>query len=176
MQRPTAAYIELTKDGYTLVLDTFASATRSRFSFWKSVWDIVMRPYASTAIGPAIRDNVDRANELAGLTVGEYCSRVERGADFSQKLLAHVGKLQGAALGTYRDAFSPNSSAVDQAETEPTKLPAKRPSEPIAVLETYRGLFRPQNSTAQEVTNVATELSAEGFKHRKTRADHVSSN
>jgi hypothetical protein len=97
-QDNTAKYIELSNEAYGLIVDTFVSATRNRLAYWKSVWGIASRPHASTAIASTVRENFDRASELANLTIGELHSRVQRTVDFSEKCLAQVGKLQDAAL------------------------------------------------------------------------------
>ena len=57
-QDNTAKYIELSNEAYGLIVDTFVSATRDRLAYWKAVWGIASRPYASTAIA---RENFDRA-------------------------------------------------------------------------------------------------------------------
>jgi hypothetical protein len=113
-QRNTAAeYIALSSEAYGLIVDTIASATRSRLNYWNSVWQIACRPYASAAIRSTVRENFDRASELANLTLGELSSRVQRTADFSEKLLAQFGKLQDAARETYRDTLTSYVSTVD---------------------------------------------------------------
>jgi putative transposase len=98
MQGSTAKYIELSNEAYGLIVDTFASATRSRLAYWSSVWGIASRPYASTAIASTVRENFDRAHEFANLTMGELDSRVRRTANFSEKFLAQVGEAQDAAV------------------------------------------------------------------------------
>ncbi|MGP6192162.1 MAG: hypothetical protein ACLPSH_19295 [Vulcanimicrobiaceae bacterium] len=113
-QGSTAKYIELSNQTYGLIVDTLGSATRSRLNYWKSIWEIASRPYASTAIESVVRENFDRASELANLTFGELRSRGQRTADFSEKFLAQVEKLQDAATETYRDSLKSYVSTVDQ--------------------------------------------------------------
>jgi hypothetical protein len=149
----TAKYIELSNEGYGLIVDTVASATRSRLGYWKSFWEIASRPYASTAI---VRENFDRASELANLTIGELHSRVQRTVDFSEKCLAQVGKLQDAALETYRDSLKSYLPSVDQVNDASTEL-------------SVDGV-----STVDQVNDASTELSVDGFNHWKTPANPVS--
>jgi hypothetical protein len=104
-QRSTVKYIELSNAACGLIVDTVASATLRRLDYWKSVWEIASRPYASTAITSTVQESFDRASDIANLTVGELRSRVQTTADFSEKFLAQVGKLQDAALETYRDSI-----------------------------------------------------------------------
>src|SRR5450631_4912961 len=47
-QGNTAKYIELSNQAYGLIVDALASATRSSFDYWKSVWKIASRPNVST--------------------------------------------------------------------------------------------------------------------------------
>ena len=173
MQTKTTAYIELTKDTYSLILDTLASATRSRVDYWKTAWDIVSRPYASTAFGPAAKENADRATELAGLTIEELRSRVERGANFSEKILAQAGKLQDAALETYREAVKSTSSAVEHIKTEVSET--AREAEHVVALRTYRGASKAAVRTPDEGSNGGTELTPGTIEYREA-PDHVSSN
>ena len=77
IQGSTAKYVELSNQAYGVIVDTFASAMRSRLDFWKSVWQIASRPYASTAIASIMGENFDRASELTNLTVGELQARVQ---------------------------------------------------------------------------------------------------
>jgi hypothetical protein len=118
----TAKYIELSNEAYGLIVDTIASATRSSLNYLKSVWEIASRPYASTAIASTVRENFDRASELANLTVGEINSRVQRTAEFSEKVLVQVGRLQDAARETYRDSLKPYVSTADQVKDVSTEL------------------------------------------------------
>jgi hypothetical protein len=119
-QGNTAKYIELSTRTYALIVDTFASATRSRLDYWKSVWQIAFRPYASTAID--VRENFDRVSALTNLTVSELHSRSLGTVDFSEKLLAEIGKLQDSAGETYRDSVKSNDSTVAQVKDAATEV------------------------------------------------------
>ena len=121
-QGSTAKYIELSTRTYALIVETFASATQSRLDYWKSVWKITSRPYASTAIGSAPGENFDRVSELTNLTVSELHSRGLRIVDFSEKLLAEIGKLQDSARETYRDSVKSNDSTVAQVKDAATEV------------------------------------------------------
>ena len=126
-QGNTAKHIELSNEAYGLIVDTFAPAMRSRLGYWKSVWEIVSRPYASTAIASTVGESFDRASELAHLTVGELRSRIQRTADFSEKFLGQVGTLQNAALEMYRGS----SSRMFVGQRAPTI--GSRPPTPVSV-------------------------------------------
>ena len=115
MQANTAKYIELSDRTYELILDTLASATRSRITYWKSVWEIASRPYASKASGATVQENFDRTSELTSLTVNELRSRAQRAVDFSKKLLDEAEQLQDTAREIYRDSLTSIGSAVGHA-------------------------------------------------------------
>ena len=115
MKASTAKYIELSSRTYELILDTLASATRSRITYWKSVWEIASRPYASRTIGATVQENFDRTSELTNLTVNELHSRAQRAVDFSKKLLDEAEQLQDTAREIYRDSLTSIGSAVGQA-------------------------------------------------------------
>jgi hypothetical protein len=110
----TAKYIELASRTYELILDTLASATRSRITYWKSVWEIASRPYASRTIGARVQENFDRTSELTNLTVDELHSRAQRAVDFSKKLLNEAEQLQDTTGEIYRDSSTSIGSAVGQ--------------------------------------------------------------
>jgi hypothetical protein len=137
---------------------------RSRLDFWKSVWQIASRPYASAAIASIVGENFDRTSELTNLTVGELQSRFQRTADFSQRFLTHVGKLQDAARETYRDVLT-----VDRVKDAPTGMSGN------SVSTVYRVKDASMEMSGNGVsTDAFTEMSGNGFKYRETPADPVS--
>lgn len=135
-QGSTANYVELSGQAYGLVVDAFASINRSRLAYWKSVWEIVSKPYASTAIESAVRENFDRANQLANLTVGELRTRGQISADFSEKFLTQIEKLQDAGLEAFRDSLRTYASSVKKLQEATTELSANgvKPQEKPASL------------------------------------------
>jgi hypothetical protein len=164
IQGSTAKYVELSNQAYGVIVDTFASAMRSRLDFWKSVWQIATRPYASTAIASIVEENFDRARELTNLAGGELESRVQRTADFSQMFLAHVGKLQDAALETYRDV-----STVDRVKDAPTEMSGNG----VSTVDRVKDASMEMSGNGVS-THASTEMSGNGFKYRKTTANPVS--
>ena len=114
-QRNTAEYIALSNEAYGLIVDTIASATRSRLNYWKSVWEIASQPYASITISARVQENFDRTSELTNVTVNELHSRAQRAVDFSKKLLDEAEQLQDTAREIYRDSLTSIGSAVGQA-------------------------------------------------------------
>jgi hypothetical protein len=158
----TAKYIELSSRAYALIVDTFDSAARSRLSYWKSVWEIASRPYTSAAITSAVGENFDRAGELANLTVGEFRSRVQRTADFSENFLGEVGKLQDAVLETYRDSLKSTVSTVDQVKDASAELSIDGVSTVDQVKDASAELSIDGVSTVDQVKDASAELSIDG--------------
>ena len=113
-QDSTASYIETSGQAYRLLIDGLASLNRSRLEYWKSVWGIVSRPYPSTALDSAVRETLDRANEFTDLTATELRERVRITADFSEKFLAQVEKLQDASVEVLRDSLKTYASTVSR--------------------------------------------------------------
>jgi methyl-accepting chemotaxis protein len=187
IQGSTAKYLELSNQAYGVIVDTFASAMRSRLDFWKSVWQIASRPYASTAIASIMGENFDRASELTSLTVGELQSRVQSTADFSQKFLAHIGKLQDATHETYRDAstvgrvkdasteMSGNgASTVDRVKDASTEMSGNGVSTVDRVKDASTEMSGNGVSTVDRVKDASTKMSGNGFKYQETPANPVS--
>jgi hypothetical protein len=172
-QRNTAENFALSSEAYELIVDTIASATRSRLNYWNSVCQIAYRPYASMAIGSTVRENFDRASEFANLTLAELNSRVQTTADFSEKFLAQFGKLQDAARETYRDSLTSYASTVDQVKDTSTEMPVNGVSIVDQVKDASMEMSVNGASTVDQVEDVSTEMSVNG-KRRKTHADLVS--
>jgi len=113
-QGSTANYVEVSSQAYTLIVDVLGKAVRRRLGYWKSVWEVVSRPYTSTAIDSVVRENFDRANQLSDLTVAELRARGENAAEFSEKFLYQVEKLQDAGVEALRDSLQAYVSTVDK--------------------------------------------------------------
>jgi hypothetical protein len=90
----TAGYVELSSQTYNLFVDAFATANKRALEYTKSVWEIVSRPYASTAVETAVRENFDRANQIVSLTIAEMQTNGQQAAEFNEKLVAHGAKVQ----------------------------------------------------------------------------------
>jgi hypothetical protein len=187
-QSSIAKYIELSNAVYELFLDTFASAIRGRIDYSKTVFDIASRPYPTNSNGSALRGAFARAGELTDVTVVELCSRVQRTADFSEKFLVEVEKLQDANLKLYRDSLTSIVSAVDQVKDTSADLVGDLKHSSVstankvkhAAVESVGDLKQPVvqsvSEIVDEVKDASTEPSVGGVKHRNALADHVPSN
>jgi hypothetical protein len=116
-QNTTADYDELTNDVYALLVKAFASTDKRALNYWKSVWDITSRPDAPVTIDSVIRRNLERANQLTNLTIGEMRSAGRESTAFAKKLLAEGTKVQDTALGSFRrllDKYAANVNYVKE--------------------------------------------------------------
>jgi hypothetical protein len=94
----TTSYIDLASQGYGLFVDAFATANQSAMTFTKSLYDIVSKPYTSTAIETTMRENFDRADQLVSLTVSQLKTTGQTQADFAEKLTSYSAKVQESSL------------------------------------------------------------------------------
>ncbi len=101
----TAGYAELTTEAYTMFVDAFASANQRALDYSKSLWQILSRPYTATAIEAALRENVDRSNQIFSLTIDELQANGQKTAEFAEKLVAHSAKLQDTYVQSLRGAI-----------------------------------------------------------------------
>jgi uncharacterized phage infection (PIP) family protein YhgE len=186
-QGTTAKYIELSNEVYEVFLDTFTSAMQGRIDYWKSVVEIASRPYPTKPSGSTLRETFTRASELTNLTFGELSSRVQRTADFSEKILTQFEKLQATTIEMYRESLTSYVSAVDKAKDASAELADGLKQSHVSTVEEVKDvstelvddLKQPCVSTVREVADEVKDASAEssvgGAKHRKAFAGHVSS-
>jgi hypothetical protein len=112
-QEATTSYVELASQTYSLYIDAIASANQRLLDYYKSVWEISSRPYASTAVEAAVRENFDRANEIVSLTVTELQNNGQKTAEFAQKLFAQNAKLQDSAIAAVKGLVNTSVSNVN---------------------------------------------------------------
>ena len=82
----TSSYVALASQTYGLFVDAAASANQRALGYWKSLYEIASRPYASTAVENAVRENFDRANQVVSLTINELQANGAKSAEFTEKL------------------------------------------------------------------------------------------
>jgi hypothetical protein len=96
------SYIELSGKAYSFLVDALGAASLRRLAYVKSLYEVVARPYASTALEQTVRENFDRANALLALSIAEAQTSVQKSAEFSETWLEHAAKLQGSAIEASR--------------------------------------------------------------------------
>jgi uncharacterized protein YnzC (UPF0291/DUF896 family) len=98
----TSSYAELSTEAYTLFVDAFAAANQRVLDYSKSIWQILSRPYSSSAIENALRENLDRTNQIVSLTIDELQTEGQKAAEFAEKFAAHSAKLQETYVQSLR--------------------------------------------------------------------------
>jgi uncharacterized coiled-coil protein SlyX len=112
-QETTTSYVDLASQTYGLYVDAFANASQRLLDYYKAVWEITARPYASTAIESTVRENFDRANEIVSLTVTELQTNGAKSSEFVQKLLAQNAKYQDSAVAAVKGLVNTGVSNVN---------------------------------------------------------------
>ena len=98
----TKTYGAIGSQMYTTLVDAFAASNQRMLGFAKSYFDIVARPYTSTAIESAMRENLDRVNQLVDLTVAELQHTGTHASQVAESLAAHSSTLGDQAMETAR--------------------------------------------------------------------------
>ena len=93
----TQSYVELMTEGYTALVDAYATANRRSLEYVKSLYEIFSRPYTSTAIETSVRENFDRANQAVTLTVNELQAVGQHNNELLEKLARNSAKWQESA-------------------------------------------------------------------------------
>jgi hypothetical protein len=109
----TSSYVELSSQAYGLFVDAFADYNQRTLAYYRSMWDIVSRPYASTAVETTVRENFDRANQAVALTVNELSTNGAKTAEFAEKMTRHAAKLQDAAAEAFRGVVTTGISNMN---------------------------------------------------------------
>ena len=117
----TPSYVELSGQAYGLLVDYYAAANQRALDYAKSLYEIVSRPYASSAVETTVREGFDRANQVVTLTVNELQTRGQKQAELTEKLVAHAAKWQDswthAVRGLLKTGIANMSYVKDAAET-----------------------------------------------------------
>lgn len=125
----TSSYAELATETYNVFVESFAAANRRALDYMKSVFEITTRPYASTALETAVRENFDRASQLMSLTVSELQTSGQMASELGGKLAAHGSKFQETYAASMRglvDTGLSNIKFVKETATQQIDDIAKR--------------------------------------------------
>jgi hypothetical protein len=98
----TQSYTELSTESYSIFVDAFATANRRGLDYFKSLYEIASRPYASSAVEQTVRENFDRLNQVISLTIAELQNNGQKAAELNEKVAKHNAKLQESALEALR--------------------------------------------------------------------------
>ena len=86
--------MELATQSYSAIVETFAAANKRRLDLAKQVFEIASRPYNTTAIESAYRENFDRANQFVSIAVEELQASGAQMSELAQKLTGNSVKHQ----------------------------------------------------------------------------------
>lgn len=113
LENQTASYMELASQSYNAIVETFATANKRRLDLMKQVFEIASRPYNTTAIESAYRENFDRANQFVGLAVEELQASGTQASELAQKLTSNAHKYQENVQETTRGLLKTSVSNLN---------------------------------------------------------------
>ncbi|MGH7661065.1 MAG: hypothetical protein ACRENA_09165, partial [Vulcanimicrobiaceae bacterium] len=101
----TASYLDLASSTYGLLVETAANANHRLLEHLKSTYEIVSRPYTSTAVEATYRENLDRAGQLVELNVAAAQKTGSELAALADKLAKNGAQWQETYVETMRGLF-----------------------------------------------------------------------
>ena len=107
------SYLHITTETYGVVIEAIKAANQRSLDYAKSVWEIASRPYQSSSLDTAVRENFDRSNEIMSLTVGELQTRQQHLAEFAEKLVSQNAKLQESSVQAMRGVVNTGISNLN---------------------------------------------------------------
>jgi pyridoxine 5'-phosphate synthase PdxJ len=93
-QGATSSYVELATQTYSLFVDAYVSANQRTLEYAKHVVEIGTRPYASSTVEAALRENLERSNEVVTRSVTELQTSGQKTVELVEKLASQAAKLQ----------------------------------------------------------------------------------
>lgn len=101
----TPSYLELAGSTYGVLVEAAANANHRYLEHLKSMYEIVSRPYASTAFEAAYRENLDRAGQLVELNVAAAQKTGAESAALAEKIAKNTAQWQETYVETLRGLF-----------------------------------------------------------------------
>jgi hypothetical protein len=98
----TKSYLDLTSQAYTVLVDAYAATQQRYLGYGKSIFEVLTRPYASTALETTSRENFDRVNQIVELTVSELQHAGTSAAKLGEKIVSQNAVLQEKVLESAR--------------------------------------------------------------------------
>ena len=98
----TKSYVDLASQTYATIVDAFAQAQQRNLAYGKSVYEVLTRPYTSTALETTYRENFDRANQIVELTVSELQQAGAAAAKLGQTLVSQSATWQEKSMESAR--------------------------------------------------------------------------
>jgi len=101
----SASYLDLVSSTYGLVVEAAANANHRMLEHLKSSYEIISRPYTSTAFEATYRENLDRAGQLVELNVAAAQKSGAESAALADKLAKNASQWQETYVETMRGLF-----------------------------------------------------------------------
>jgi hypothetical protein len=101
----TKSYLDLASSTYGLVMEASANANHRFLEHLKSSFEIMSRPYTSTAFEAAARENIERAGQLIELNVAAAQKTGAESAALAEKIAKNGAGWQETAVETLRGLF-----------------------------------------------------------------------
>ena len=102
LDEQTKSYVDLASQTYATIVDAFAQAQQRNLAYGKSVYEVLTRPYTSTALETTYRENFDRANQIVELTVSELQQAGAAAAKLGQTLVSQSATWQEKSMESAR--------------------------------------------------------------------------
>jgi len=101
----TKSYLDLMSGTYGILMEAAANANHRFLEHMKSSYEIMSRPYTSTAFEAAYRENLDRAGQLVELNVAAAQKTGSESAVLAEKIAKQGAEWQETAVETLRGLF-----------------------------------------------------------------------
>lgn len=101
----TKSYLDLASQSYGVLVEAAAKANNRILEHLKSTYEIVSRPYTSTALEASTRENLDRAGQLVELNVAAAQKAGAEAAAVADTLSKHAAQWQEVYVETTRGMF-----------------------------------------------------------------------
>ena len=105
MSNDSKSYLDLSSLTYGVIVEAAANANHRLLEHLKSTYEIVSRPYTSTAFEATYRENLDRAGQLVELNVAAAQKSGTEAAVLADKLAKNAALWQETAVETLRGLF-----------------------------------------------------------------------
>ncbi|MBV8197296.1 MAG: hypothetical protein JO263_04120 [Candidatus Eremiobacteraeota bacterium] len=105
MSNDSKSYLDLSSLTYGVIVEAAANANHRLLEHLKSTYEIVSRPYTSTAFEATYRENLDRAGQLVELNVAAAQKSGAEAAALAEKLAKNGAMWQESAVETLRGLF-----------------------------------------------------------------------
>ena len=101
----TKSYLDLVSGTYGMLMEAAANANHRFLEHLKSSYEIVSRPYTSTAFEATYRENLERAGQLVELNVAAAQKTGAESAALAEKLAKQGAEWQETVVETTRGLF-----------------------------------------------------------------------